>query len=173
MMAARAEVWLDWPKKVELAWLIREGVPGLALARPTPIMVATGSKTHDGIFEHAEHGERWIAFEQEDDFVFWHARRNAFATYSNRAFALGEEAIDNPGTYAFEGALNIFASPLDWLRAGRDGIVVVDWSRAFERLRDAPRITIVEGLLPLYKRHMRPPRMPEIFVMRSSWRAAA
>ncbi|MEP9400123.1 hypothetical protein [Mesorhizobium sp. KR2-14] len=172
MMASRSEVWLVCPEQAELAWLVRQGVPTTALVRPTAIMLATGSKTHDGLFEHAEHGERWIAFEQEDDFVFWHAGRNAFATYSNRAFALGEEAIDNPGTYAFERALNIFASPLDWLRAGRDGIVVLDWSWAFDRLRDAPRIAIAEGLLPLYKRHMRPARMPELFVISRNRQAA-
>lgn len=172
MMAARAEVWLDCPNKAELAWLIREGVPSLALARPTPIMVATGLKSRDGIFDHADDGERWFAFEQDGDFVFWQPGRNAFATYANRAFALGEEAVDNPGTYAFDCALNIFASPLDWLRAGRDGIVVLDWSRAFDRLRDVPRIAVAEGLLPLYKRHMRPVRMPELFVISGNRQAA-
>ena len=47
--------------------------------------------------------------------------------------------------------------------AASDGIVILDWSRAFDRLRDAPRIAMGESLLPLYKQHMRPCRMPEVF----------
>lgn len=165
MMASRTEVWLTCPNQAELAWLIRERVPTAAMIQPAPVMVATGSKAEDGLFEHAEDGERWLAFEQEDDFVFWHPAAENMATFANRAFALGEEIILNPGTYAFDCMLNIFSSPLDWLRAKRDGIVILDWSKAFDRLRDAPRIAIVESLLPLYRRHMRPAHTPELFVI--------
>jgi hypothetical protein len=80
--------------------------------------------------------------------------------------------MDDASTYAFDCALNIFSSPLDWLRAERDGIVVIDWSRAFDRLRDAPRITIAEELLPLYRRQMKPRSMPELFVIQAERRAA-
>ena len=139
---------------------------------PTEMMMATGAKASDGLFEHADGGERWYAFEEDEDFVFWHREHGALATYANRAFALGENVIHQASTYAFDCRLNIFASPLDWLRAGRDGIVVLDWIRAFDQLRDAPRIAIAESLLPLYRRHMRPARMPELFVISEKERAA-
>lgn len=173
MMASRSEVWLTFPNQAELAWLIRERVPMTAMIQPAPVMVATGTKAQDGLFEDADDGERWFAFEQEEDFVFWHPRLGSLATYGNRAFALGEDIIDGVGTYALGATLNIFAGPLDWLRAKRDGVVVLDWSRAFDRLREAPRIAVTEQLLPLYKRHMQPGRMPEVFVMRRAARSAA
>lgn len=165
MMASRSDVPLSCPSQADLDWLIREGVSTAAMVQPSTMMIATGTMAADGLFEHDENGDRWLAFEEADDFVFWQPRRNQLATYANRAFALGEAAIDNTGTYAFDCALNIFASPLDWLRARRDGIVVLDWGFAFDRLRDAPRIAIAETLLPLYRRHMKPARMPAVTII--------
>lgn len=172
MNASRSEVWLATLSQADLDWLIREGVSTAAMVQPSAMMIATGSMAADRLFEHDEDGERWLAFEEAEDFVFWQPRRGTIATYANRAFALGEDAIDNPGTYAFDCALNIFASPLDWLRVRRDGIVVLDWNRAFDRLRDAPRIAIAEPLLPLYRRHMKPARMPEVSVTTNDMLAA-
>ncbi|MBS3652579.1 hypothetical protein KEU06_28800 [Pseudaminobacter sp. 19-2017] len=142
------------------------------MVRPIAMMVGVGSPAPDGLFDNGDDGERWLAFEQENDCVFWQPRRGTLATYSGRAFALGEDIVDNPGTYAFDCALNIFSDPVDWLRAKRDGIVALDWSRAFDRLRHVPRIAIAETLLPLYKRHMRPPRMPELFIIPGRRQAA-
>jgi hypothetical protein len=137
------------------------------------MLVATGAVGHEGRIEAAPTGGRWLAFEQDDDTVFWQPRSANFATDCGRAFALGEDIIDNPGTYAFDCSLNIFADPLDWLRAGRDGIVVLDWRRAFERLRDAPRVAVVEELFARYTRSMKPGRLPEVTVLRSLRRRAA
>lgn len=172
MMTSRSDVPLSRPGQADLDWLIREGVSTAAMVQPLPVMIATGRMAADGLFEHAAEGERWLAFEEAEDVVFWQPRRGAIATYAGRAFALGEAAIDNPGTYAFDCALNIFDDPLEWLRAKRDGIVVLDWKRAFERLREAPGIAVAEELLPLYRRHMRPARMPELFVVPARRRAA-
>lgn len=165
MIASRPEVWLTSPSQADLDWLLAQGISPVAMVRPSPMLIATGFAAADGLFEHADEGERWLAFEEAEDFVFWQPRRIQFATYAHRAFALGEAAVDNPGTYAFDCALNIFASALDWLRARRDGIVVLDWSSAFDRLRDAPRIAVAEQLLPLYRRHMKLQRMPELMII--------
>lgn len=172
MRASRSDVPLSYPGQVDLDWLIGEGISTTALVLPSAMMIAAGSIARDGLFEHDEIGERWLAFEEADDFVFWQPRRDQLATYANRAFALGEAAVDNPGTYAFDCALNIFAGPLDWLREERDGIVVLDWSRAFDRLRDAPRIAIAETLLPVFRHHMKPARMPAVTVLTSGKLAA-
>ncbi|TIS63882.1 hypothetical protein [Mesorhizobium sp.] len=151
----------------ELNWLLSVGVPVPTIVRPTFIKVATGTKARDGLFEPTLAGDRWLVVETEEDLVFWNPRSNMFATDVAHAFALGDEMITAPGTYSFDCALNIFAHPLDWLRRKRDGIVVLpdQWHRAFEQLRDAPRIALAESLLPHYRRHMRPSRMPELLVM--------
>jgi hypothetical protein len=172
MNASRPEISLAAPSQAEINWLIRQGVSTTAMVRPIAMMVTIGSRASHGLFDNSDGGERWLAFEQEDDCVFWQPRQGAFATYAGRAFALGEDIIDNPGTYSFDCALNIFSDPLDWLRAKRDGIVVLDWASAFDRLRDLPRIAIVETLLPLYRRHMQPPHMPELFVIPGRRQAA-
>lgn len=165
MSAVRSEVWLSWPDQEKLSWLVKQGVPITAMIRPAPLMITTGFKAEDGVLEYSAEGETWIAFEQQEDFVFWQPRTDAIATFANRAFALGEETIGDPATYAFDCALNIFASPLEWLLARRDGIVLLDWTRAFDRLRDVPRIALAEALLPLYRRYMQPARMPELFII--------
>jgi hypothetical protein len=172
MNASRPEVSLTAPSQTEISWFIRQGVSTTAMVRPIAMMVAVGSRASDGLFDNSNGGERWLAFEQEDDWVFWQPRHGAFATYVGRAFALGEDIIDNPGTYSFDCALNIFSDPLDWLRAKRDGIVVLDWARAFDRLRDLPRMAIIETLLPLYRRHMQPRHTPELFVIPGRRQAA-
>jgi hypothetical protein len=154
----------------ELNWLLGVGVPISAIVWPTFLKVVTGTRAHDGLFEPTLAGDRWLVVETEDDLVFWNPRTNMFATDGAYAFALGDEMISEAGTYSFDCALNIFAHPLDWLRRKRDGIVVLpdQWHRAFDRLRDAPRITLAESLLPLYRRHMRPSALPELSIMTSS-----
>ena len=174
MSPAREDPHLGCPIQDELDWLLRAGVDIMAVASPVPMKVAIGHVGPDGLLEPNCFGKRWLAFEEpgSDDTVFWHPRTQVLARWSGRAFALGQDVVDNPGTYSFDCALNIFDDPLGWLRARRDGIVMLDWSRAFDRLRDAPRIAIAESLLPLYRRHMRPARVPELFVVPSKRRAA-
>jgi hypothetical protein len=147
--------------------LLRTGVDIMSLARPWAMKVAHGHAAQDGLFEPDASRDRWFAFEETevDDVVFWHWPTGELTTWCASAFALGEEVIEEAATYSFDCSLNIFDSPLDWLRARRDGIVVLDWARAFDRLRDVPRIALAESLLPLYRRHMRPARLPELFIL--------
>lgn len=172
MMPSRPDATLTTPSQRELDWLLAQGVSVMSMVRPCPMMIAKGTIAADGLFEHADEGDRWLAFQEAEDIVFWQPRLCATTSWCGRAFAVGEDVIDDPATYAFDCALNIFASPLDWLRAGRDGIVVLDWPRAFDQRRDAPRIAIAESVLPLYRRHMKP-CMPELFVLPDVWRRAA
>lgn len=173
MMASRSPTPLACPNQAELDWLLAQGIPIEAIATPVALMVATGAAASDGLFESRAAGPRWIAFGQDDDIVFWQPRTGELARDTGRAFALGESAISNPGTYAFDCSLNIFRGPADWLASNRDGIVVLDWSQAFDRLRDAPRIAIAEPLLPTYRRFMKPARLPELFVLPEHGRIAA
>jgi hypothetical protein len=177
MMAARQNCPLVCPTQADLDGFRRAGVDVLTLATPIAMKVASGNHAQDGLFEADSGGDNWFAFEElvTDDIVFWDRRTGALTSWSGRAFALGEELIDQAATYSLDCALNIFADPLDWLRARRDGIVVLPecWPLAFDRLRDCPRIAIVEPLLPAYRRWMKPSRLPELAVLRSLRRAAA
>ncbi|ANT53269.1 hypothetical protein [Mesorhizobium amorphae] len=167
--ASRKLVVPDLLKEQELDWLLSQGVSVPTIVRPSMIKTATGIKAHDGFFEPTPVGDRWLVVETEEDSVFWNPKTNVFATDFGHAFALGEEMISAAATYSFDCALNIFAHPLDWLRGKRDGIVVLpdQWHRAFDKLRDAPRIALAESLLPRYRRCMRPTHLPELFVMTS------
>lgn len=167
---------LQCPRQAELDWFRNVGVGIMVLASPEPMRIANGRVAH-GVFEPDPSGDRWCAFEEPEanDIVFWQPRTRAMASWTGRAFALGQIVIDSLETYSFDCNLNIFADPLDWLLAKRDGIVVLQgkWPFAYERLRDAPRIAIADSLLPLYRRHMKPRRMPELFVLPESQRRAA
>lgn len=159
----------DWCR-----WFVEMGVPGRALVHPTIVKVARGAAAPGGFFDFDPAGDRWLCFEERDDLIFWHPGDGTLCTDAGRAFALGEAAVGNPATFAFDCNLNIFENPMDWLRAGRDGIVILKWRWAFDRLRDVPRIAVDERLLPVLKEHMRPPHSPEIYVMterRRGWAA--
>lgn len=174
MMASRPDYRLACPTQAELDAFQRLGIDIMALATPVAMQVAVGSIAANGLFEPEGDGARWFAFPEieADDIVFWHRTSGQMASWCGRVFALGEEIIGEPATYSFDCALNIFDSPLDWLRAKRDGIVVLDWERAFDRLRDCPRIAIAEGLLSRYRQHMKPAHLPELLVIPSRRSAA-
>jgi hypothetical protein len=176
MMASRPDCPLTCPSQTDLDAFRRTGVDILALATPFAMRVAKGAIAHDGLFEDDAVGHVWFAFEEftSDDVVFWNRQTGSLASWSGRVFALGQEIIGEAATYSFDCALNIFADPMDWLRSRRDGIVVLPnrWQMAFDRLRDCPRIAIAESLLPLYRRHMKPARTPELLVIPEMRRAA-
>lgn len=56
------------------------------------------------------------------DIVAWHPASGRQALWKGHGFALGERQINNPDP-AKKG-LAVYRSPMDWLRAGRSGIVI-------------------------------------------------
>lgn len=174
MMCSLPEVWLEPLDQRRIDFLIGTGVAAATIAQAPTVMMAVGTVAADGLLEPDAQGTLWLAFEQPEDCVFWQPRQGKFATFANRSFALGEECITNAATYSFDCALNIFADPLEWMRAGRDGIVVLPakWRLAFDRLRDAPRIALAESLLPTYRRFMKPAHLPELLIIPDRRRAA-
>lgn len=153
-------------------WLHRQGVSAKLLASLTPMFVASGCRADDGRFEPGE-GAMHIVFEEPEDLIFWQPKTNDLLTFNGRSFALNETHISSAATYSFDANLNVFDNTLDWLRADCDGVVILDWTRAFDQLREAPRIAIAETLLPSYRKWMRPQRLPELSVIQNSERYAA
>lgn len=137
-------------KQAQIDWLKAQGVDPMAMAQPKPIMVD-------------EEGR--LVFEEPSDLVFWHPRTGAIDVWNGSAFALGEDAIWNGGSYFIDGQLHLFESPLEWLKAGRRGIFVIRWGLAFDRLRDVPSIAVPQGLVGRYRQFMKPPRMPKMQVV--------
>ncbi|NNH45506.1 hypothetical protein ELH16_08650 [Rhizobium ruizarguesonis] len=156
-----------------LDWLHASGVPMSAIIQPALIRLAHGFRAADGRFEIDANGPDWFAFAEPEDVIFWRPKTGELATWAGRSFAIGENMICDASTYALDGHLHIFQHPRDWLRRNRDGIVIVDWNLAFDRLRDCPRIKIAETLLPTYRKHMQPARMPALCLLREHGMAAA
>ena len=159
--------------QIQIDWLLRRGVSPEAMLQPTHLGVAHGNKTKAGIFEAETEGPTWFAFEEPYDVVFWNPKDGAIAYDTGRAFALGEPLIDDPWSTAIDCWLKIFADPLQWLQHERRGLVVLNWSMAFDKLRDVPRIAVAEDILPTYRKMMRPPRMPTLAVLPKAERRAA
>ena len=160
-------------KQAQIDWLLCQGVKLTAISQTSPIMTCCGERASDGRFDENHEGPQWLVFEEQYDLVFWNPATGEIATDSGRAFALGEEAIDNPATTAFERWLYIYADPLAWLRNDRRGIVVLKWQFSFEKLRDVPRIAVVEAMLPTYRKMMKPLRIPRLAVLPKSERTVA
>lgn len=125
----------------QIDWFLKQGVTMEALTHPDAVTRAEDSTVY---------------FPGES--IWWDIKTGKL----DGGFCLGRSQIYEAGTYALDAALVIHADPLAWLRAGRRGICVADWSQAFEHLRTAPRITVPASLLETYKKHMRPVRMPVV-----------
>lgn len=158
-------------RQEHIDWLLRSGVSIDAMIHPEAIRLAHGHAER-GLLVRDPAGDPWLAFAEESNVAYWQPRSGELALEVRGTFALGEGVIGLPETYSFDCYLNVFGSPLDWLRAGRDGIVVIDWSLTWERLHGVPRVALAESVVFPFRRHFKPPTGPEVAVMRER-RAAA
>lgn len=126
--------------QAQLDWLLTQGVPMDAILWPEAIEWA---------------GDNVYVI---DGNHFWDADSGFVGGY----FCLGEDNISDANAYSFDGALRLWETPLEWLKANRTGIVVIDWTQAFDRLRDCPRLAVPKGLMGKYKQWMKVPRMPDV-----------
>jgi hypothetical protein len=133
--------------------------------------LALGFRGADGRFEPDRHGQRWIAFDEPDDVVYWNPKTGFIATYYGHAFALGELNIKNAATYALGDSLKIFGTVAQWIDARGRGIFVIEWPQAFDKLRDAVRIEVDDRVSAEYRRHIQP-RLPVVNVRRQQRSAA-
>jgi hypothetical protein len=156
---------LDFPKNAELRWLLAQGITGEAMASPWPIRGS--SVIFDGnVFSFADAGSnRAVIFRAEDfgatvDLIAWQPRTGQLATWCGVGFCLGNaDNIHNPGTYFDGGSLHVHGTPLEWLRADRDGIVIVQWRDAYGRLRFCPRAICSNELVAAkVDKHTKPPK---------------
>jgi hypothetical protein len=103
-------------------------------------------------------GQRQAAiFIEPDDIVAWDARTGQLASWLGRAAMLGEEKILG---WRGDAPLHVYETIPDWLRSHRDGIVILDWRIAAERLAGVTlAASTVEGGLLLKDRLTRAPQI--------------
>ena len=106
------------------------------------------------------------------DLVATGMQTRATRTRAGIATVLGREWIDH--AKATETTVRLFADPIEWLRNGRRGAVVVDWRSARHALADVPGIACeTDFLAAQVERAMHQPVcLPKLFV-REANRAAA
>jgi hypothetical protein len=140
MTTSRNEIERRWHRlpPISIAWIKRLkelGVSVNGLCEPE-LPAQTQVIMHDGFaFDFAEEADGQpidaVIFVARDelgdpiDYVAWEPRLNRMASLWGRVALLGEDEIYAPRLDP-EQALEVFETPLQWLLAGRQGVVIVD-----------------------------------------------
>jgi hypothetical protein len=158
------------PNLAELRWLRGQGVSRSAILCPWPIGAANVKFDGDA-FALDPNGERALTFLVEDcgeviDIAAWQPRTGQLATWLSAAFAIGQEKIFNPATYFADSALRVHETPLQWLQAEREGIVIVRPDLAHAHLANCQRLAFSDArFAQMVKAWLQPPKPTvEIFV---------
>lgn len=129
----------------EIDWLVKtNGVPSVALGWDPGldgfvVKAANVAFAHRSFDINAE-GQTALIFAARDssgdvvDVVAWQPRDGQVATLLGRVSMLGEHVPFGP----IGGPVSVCATPLEWLQAGRTGVVIIDADRAGRVLIDAP-----------------------------------
>ncbi len=150
-----------FPTDDELRWLVHHGISDAALWPISGATVRFDART----FDLAGDGERALTFRAEDrgeviDFVAWQPLTGKLASWRGVAFCLGDvDDVFNPATYFAGGALRVHETPLQWLQADREGIVIVRRDFAYAHLRFCQRIVCDDlAYAERIERWVRPPK---------------
>jgi hypothetical protein len=136
---------LDIPNELEAQWLISQGVSCRAMLEKPCLRASQVRFLENETFKFAEDGDRALVFRVFDcgtqvDLVAWSHRQKQLATWRGFAFALGQDNISNTATYFAGSALHVHRTPLDWLKADRFGICIVQPRFAYAHLGNVPRL---------------------------------
>jgi hypothetical protein len=107
------------------------GVSAVDLGTPWPVLAdrvmfeGQFFRFADDVGEKGEPAFTFVVFSNARflDIVAWDPRTNRLAVWFGHGFALGERQIHHPNPLV--AGLQVFRSPIDWLRNGRCGIVIV------------------------------------------------
>jgi len=164
------------PNGKELLWLKRQGVTMAALTRPWVVGADHVTFDDKAGFDFDAAGTRAIIFRAEDasitaDLIAWSAHENRLASWRGTAFCLGDrDQCFSPASWFGGDALRIHASPLEWLRDDRVGIVILKPELCWTHLRHVPRVICPNDITAaLVHKHTRAPRCTtKIFVQSNS-----
>lgn len=176
----RAQPMLCRRTREELA---RAGIPPAALEVPSPVLTAhvifCGAASFEFDQHHAsgEPGTPVLLFLMTDpcgtavDIAAFDYRTGQLAIWLGRAWALGQERVYAPRLSEHQ-ALAVWRSPLDWLRHGRHGVVLIRSHAAACHLDDAGPLMAEDVQHGLELRRVLARPGPRILVRRSDRRAA-
>lgn len=140
---------LPEPADNELRWLLAQNVNGDVMAKPYAIRGA--SVRFDGdTFDFDPDGSRAVILRSDDrgeprDLVAWGPKSGRLATWRGTGFCIGDvEQVFCPSTYFMGGALRIHRTPLEWLKARRKGIVIVNPELAYGQFHDGMRVVCTD-----------------------------
>jgi hypothetical protein len=131
----------------EAAWLMRQGVSDLAIHTSEPVRAARVVWTDPDRFEFEQHlpdgaqASRGLLFLVTDagkavDLIAWQPRTGQIGSWRGYAWGLGQEETFCPRITDHDG-LHVWRTPLQWLQAGRGGVVIFRPRLAAELLADA------------------------------------
>ena len=165
-LSAEHRSW-GFPNDDELLWLLDQGVSDKVL---WPISGAT-VRFDEATFDLDYEGERALTFRAEDrgeviDLIAWQPRTNKLASWRGQAFCLGDmDDILNPATHFAGGALRVHATPLDWLLADREGIVIVRPDLAPAYLANCRRLSCLSQAHARQVEKWVQPRKPSVEIL--------
>jgi len=148
-------------------FLREAGVSVEAMVLPDPVMCARVQVEADGTFEFSPGGGKALIFLQTDpdgypiDLIALRERGGRLASWLGAAAVLGD-ALPLLGLPTM-----VHATPLEWLRAGRSGIVIIDDRKAASLLSDYGGRLMVEDDRQRRELELRLTRKPPQIVVRS------
>lgn len=162
-LRAQHRAW-GLPTEAQIGWLLDHGVSTETLE--TELIAATSARFDERFFVPYPDGEKALIFRATDrdeviDLIAWSPRTDQVGSFLGLAFCLGDQdQLHNPASWFAGGGLNIYRSPLGWLRGNRRGIVIVDAQQTYAMLRHVPRL-LVDNIAhgEQVKRWMRPPKL--------------
>ena len=169
-----ADGLIGYPDEREIRWLLAQGVSDTAMLKPTPIRAGNVRFLDGATFDFDAGAARALIFTEERDLVAWSPRTGQLASWRGVAFALGEEAVFNPASWFVGFGLHAYRLPLDWLCAGREGIVIVRPRLTYAMLRHVPRLIVEDVELGRQlRRWLRPPKSTAEILVKVSAAARA
>jgi hypothetical protein len=157
----------EWglPSNEQIRWLLDHEV-SVETLQAEPCSIAATTVRFDGRFFIPDpDGEKALIFRATDrdeviDLIAWSPRSDEIGSFLGVAFCLGDQdQLYNPATWFAGGGLCIHKSLLEWLRASRRGIVIIDPKQTYAMLRQVPRLVFTDAALARQVREwLQPPR---------------
>jgi hypothetical protein len=175
---ARIQWDLGQPSQIELNWLIRQGVTWDALVKTWPIS-ACRVQFNGRTFYPDPNGVRAITIAVIDygeiiDIAAWQPRSGRVASWLGHAFCIDQDQVSNPATFFADGALRVHRTPLEWLRAGRDGIVILRPELSYIYLGRCHRLWVADvQFAARLRRWLQPPTPTVEIIIADTERGAA
>jgi hypothetical protein len=159
---------LPLPSGRVLRWLLGQGVPFDSLYGVKAAWVTFDGAGFD--FDPVMTGSPVLIFRCADnghtpDICAWSIRHNKLATWRGAGFCIGDvDQCFNPATWFAGGGLRVHRTPLDWLKAGCDGIMILRPELCHAYLRHVPRVICADvGHGDSVNRWTQPPKLKTKF----------